>query len=200
MKTSIFKADGTIDETIFPLAVSARDKSMIGRLNRDERDILTLALLGQITSNGLVRNIKVTPVLDTLIYAAGDVLFDSTIITGAARNSAGSTRLVSLALLDKDDNAAAGIDLFFLSSNVSLGTFNVAPAITDVNAEAIQGFVSLVAGDFIDVGGAKVASKSGLNMVLTPDTGNDLWVAAIARGTPTQTASGIVLNFGFVQE
>lgn len=141
--------------------------------------------------------IDVTPVCDTSAYGAGDVLFDSTAIAGAVRISGGRCELTSLTLIDEDDQTAAVIDLYFLRSNVSLGTFNAVPNISDANAREIQGWVSLAAADFKDVGGAKVACKTNIGLMLEPTTGTTLYVAAVCAGTPTQTASGIKLRLGF---
>ena len=155
------------------------------------------AHVGQVNTPGDA--INGTPVCDTLIYAAGDVLFDTTAIAGAVRTSGGRAELVSVTVLDEDDQAAAVMDLYFLRSNVSLGTFNVAPAITDANAREIQGYVSIAAADWKDLGGAKVACVKNIGLLLEPTTGTTLYVAGVTAGTPTQTASGLKLYFGFRQ-
>src|SRR5262245_2507406 len=102
--------------------------------------------------------LEVTPVCDVSAYTAGDVLFDSVECPGVFRMSGGTALLKSVTILDEDDNTAATLDLFFFRSNVSLGTFNAAPAITDVNAREIVGFVSFATTDWKDVGASKVAT------------------------------------------
>lgn len=151
--------------------------------------------LGQTGTGGNVVNI--TPVCDTSAYTAGDVLFDSTEIANAVRVSGGRAELVSVFLLDEDDQAAAAITLYFFRSNVSLGTANSAPNISDVNARECQGHISFAAGDFVDLGTSKVATLRDLGLMLEPTTGTSVWVAATCAGTPTQTASGIKLGLGF---
>lgn len=176
----------------------------LAKLTQKSREWYLANILAALSASTLVApgrvNLSIVPVCDTSIYAAGDVLFDATQIPNAVRTAGAACLLKSLALVDKDDNTAAQIDLFFLSANVSLGTFNAAPSITDANAVKILGIISVLAADFIDVGGSKVASKSALNLQLVPDSGTSLYVAAIARGTPTQTASGLVLNLGLEQQ
>lgn len=149
---------------------------------------------------GAFAALSITLSLDTSIYASGDVLADTQAIAGAVRTDGGSAILRSLSLVDKDDNAAAGIDLVFLGSNVSLGTENAAPSISDANADSVLGIVSVASGDFIDLGGVKVATVKSIGLQLTPASGTTVYVAAITRGTPTQTASGIVLNLQVEQE
>lgn len=143
--------------------------------------------------------VDVTPVCDTSAYGAGDTLFPTTEVPGACRLSGRPTELVSVTLLDEDDQTAAVIDLYFLRSNVVFGVANSAPSISDANAREIQGWVSLLAADFKDVGGAKVACVRNLGLLLQPTTGTSVYVAGVCAGTPTQTASGIKLRLGFRQ-
>lgn len=187
-------ADGAL-----PVELSPAGERNIGKFAADKMQALILANLAALAGRVFV-NLVAIPVLDTSVYAAGDTLFDSTAVAGAVRTNGGTAVLRSLALLDKDDNTAAAIDLFFLRANVPFGTLNAAPSITDANGAKIIGFVSLVAGDFIDVGGSKVASKTGLNLVLSADSGTTIYVAAVARGTPTQTLGGIQLTLGVEQQ
>jgi hypothetical protein len=201
MKSTLFNSDGVFDESTLPIVLSAADKRFLDRVPQNQWAAMILATLAQVNFGGhVMANLSVTPTVDTSIYASGDVLFDTFAIPLAVRTSGASCQIKSVTLLDKDDNTAAGVDLFFLSANVSLGTVNAAPSITDANAAKIVGFISLVAGDFIDVGGSKVASKSGLNLEISPATGTTIWVAAITRGTPTQTAGGLILNLAVEQE
>jgi hypothetical protein len=104
-------------------------------------------------------------------------------------------------LFDKDDQAAAGIDLVFFSANTSLGTENTAPTISDANSENILGIIGLIASDFIDLGGVKVATKTSIGLVIQATTGTrNIYCGLIVRGTPTQTSTGIVARFGFLQD
>jgi len=145
-----------------------------------------------------LRYIDVTPVLDTNAYTANDTLFDKTEIPNAAKGFGEPVELVSLAVIDKDDQTAAAVDLYFLSSDVTFGAANSAPSISDTDAVHLLGCVSLAAGDWKDVGGAKVATKTAIGMILKPKEGTkSVYVAATCAGTPTQTASGYRLRFGF---
>lgn len=185
----------------FPVQISQAGLRKMGSFqSRSQEEWLALLVANISDRRDAAANVAITLSLDTAIYASGDVLADTQAVTGAIRSAGASAILQSLSLLDKDDNAAAGIDLVFLNANVSLGTENAAPNISDANAAAILGIVSLVSGDFIDVGGAKVASKANIGLLVTPATGTTIYVAAITRGTPTQSAAGIVLTLGVKQE
>lgn len=141
--------------------------------------------------------VSLVPVLDTGAYGDGDVLFATTAIPNAVRVTGGQAVLQSLALIDKADNGAA-IDLYFFDSNVALGTFNVAPSISDANALKLLGVISIGTGDYKDVGGAKVATLRGLGLLLEAASGRNLYVAATVAGTPTFAADDITIRFGFL--
>jgi len=94
------------------------------------------------------------------------------------------------------------MELYFLDANQTLGTANAAPSVSDTNAAYIQGPLIIYSTDWIDLGGSKVArinpGSPGLPMLLSPvsDTAT-IYVAAITRGTPTHTASGLKFRFWF---
>lgn len=201
MLSSLFTPQGAFDSAALPVVLSPADKKFILNVPMSEWAAMILATVAQVNFGGNVMVGKqVIPTVDTAIYAAGDVLFDTTAIAGASRTAGASCVLRSLSLIDKDDNAAAQIDLVFLSANVSLGTINAAPSISDANSVKVLAIVPVLAANFIDVGGSKVATVPGLDVRLTPDSGTTIYVAAIARGTPTQTALGIILNLQLQQE
>jgi hypothetical protein len=141
--------------------------------------------------------LDVTLSLDTNIYADGDVLADTQVITDALRTAGGRGRLDSVMVLDESDQGAA-LDLIFLDANVSIGTENAAVSVTDTNARSILARVPIVSGDFYDMGGCRVASVGNLGRILRAVSGTrDLYVAAISRGTGTYAAAGIRLKLGF---
>lgn len=167
--------------------------------NKTERELLALILAN--TGGALpARQRSVTLSLDTSIYAAGDVLAATQEITEAVRARGFSSVLDQITVLDKDDQTAADMTFVFFSANVALGTENAAPNISDLNAEKVLGVVKVVAADFVDVGGAKIGTKSNIKLLVTPDDGTSIFFGVITAGTPTQTAAGIVVNFGFIQE
>lgn len=141
--------------------------------------------------------ITVTLSLDTAAYADGDVMADSQVVTNAVRVAGGRATLKSVVVVDEDDVGQA-FDILFFSSNVSLGTENAAPSITDANARNFLGFVKVAAADYIDLGGVKVATKTSCELMLEPASGRDIYVATIIRGAGTYTASGVSLKLGLV--
>lgn len=135
---------------------------------------------------------------DTSAYVAGDVLADTQLL-GTIMSASGQSRILySVKLTDADDQGAA-LDLYFLSSSVSMGTENSAPSISDANAREILGFVSVAASDWKDLGGVRVANPTIPPIILTAAaTSRDIYLAAITQGTPTHTASGLSVKVGVI--
>lgn len=153
-------------------------------------------LLTRISHQNLV--FDVTPTMDTSAYTAGDVWFDTITCGSVARIAAGTVTLDTVTILDEDDQTAAGVTLVFLDANTSLGTINGAPNISDANARNILGTVSVASGDWVDLGGAKVACLKNIGLTMTAASASQaIYMAGICAGTPTQTASGVKIKLGF---
>lgn len=142
----------------------------------------------------------ITPVvLNSDAYDSGDVLFDTTEVGCAAHFEGGVAGLNSITLLDKDDQKIA-MTLVFFDANVSLGTKDSAPSISDTNAENVVGYLDIAAGDYKDLGGASVAVIRNVGLVMKAGAATrSLWVAAFTGGTPTHTTGGLILKLAFVQ-
>ena len=140
------------------------------------------------------RLVEVTFTLDTLIYAANDLLADTQEVANAFFDIDKSGILDSVSLLDEDDNAVVAIDLYVLSGSGSLGAENAAITVTDAVARTILGVVPFAAADFKDIINSKVATKNNLNLVVKPAAGTRSLYVALAlngAGTPTYTVNGI---------
>lgn len=170
-----------------------------GTNNIGDVDVLTIAAgethIGEVGRGGAV--VQVTPVCDTSQLSANDVLFPTTAVANAVRNSGGKSELVSVVVLDEDDNAAANMRLWFLAANTTFGSANSAPSIDDAGSRDLLGSVDVASALFLDLGGMKVATVKNVGLVVAPTTGTTIYVAATSEGTPTQTASGIKVRLGF---
>lgn len=146
---------------------------------------------------------EVALTMDTAQYGDGDVLAAAQEITGVFQ-AGRPVELRSLALLDKDDQGGA-LDILFLRTSVAMGAENAALALTDAAADEIMGKVSVGTADYTDLGSSQFVQKTaaagdaGMGLVLLPDGGSSLYIAAISRGTKTYTASGITLKLGFAR-
>lgn len=138
--------------------------------------------------------------LDTSAYVSGDVLADTQAVTSALRVNSGTGLLQSIKLLDKDDQGYP-LDLYFLNANNSMGTENSAVSVTDANADAILAVVSIAAGDWLDLGGCRIAFIGNLAIPIQAASGTTtLYIAAVSKGTGTYSASGITGILGIVAD
>lgn len=143
--------------------------------------------------------IDVTLSCDTGALGAGEIIADLQEVTGFFRKANEVAELISLVVLDEDDNGQA-IDLIFARASRSLGTENATPTISDANSRDIIGRISVLAADFTDLGGVKEATLRGLALLMKAGASStSVWVGAITRsGTPTYTAAGLKLRLGVV--
>lgn len=141
---------------------------------------------------------EVTLSLDTSAYTSGDVLADTQAVAGVL-GDVGTGVITSVTLLDKDDQGTA-LDLLFLRKPVSIGTENDPVSVSDDNADEIFGVIEVAAGDYVDLVNSQIVTKHDLWIPIeTKSNANEIGIAAIARGTPTHTASGITLKIGIAE-
>ena len=125
-----------------------------------------------------------------------DVLAATQEVQDFFRIPGGQAYLHSLTVLDEDDQGAE-MDIVFLDSNVALGTEDAAVSITDANARQIIGIVNVATSDYTDLIGCQLATLRNIGLALKAASGDSsIYIAAITRGTPTHTASGLKLKLG----
>lgn len=171
----------------------------LATLAPQEGDLPQVLLAKIIASIGAAKLADVALTTDTSAYASGDVVADRQVISNATRAKNAPALLQSLMLIDKADQGAA-LEVLFFSDDVALGTENAAPSISDANALTFLGRVSIATTDYQDLGGAKVAHKTGLSLLMSPKTDTrDIYVAVLnGSGTPTYAADSLVLRLGFL--
>ncbi len=137
---------------------------------------------------------------DTSAYGSGDVITDTLELPLAMRVADGTGLLASLTLIDKDDQGVA-MDIYVLTSNVSLGTKNAAPSISDANAEHILGIIPVATTDWKDLGGVRVAYLRIPIPVVGASGSRSIYLSAVnGTGTPTFTAAGLMVRAGILQD
>ena len=140
--------------------------------------------------------IDVTLSTDVAIYASGDVLAEFQAVPGLGA-SGNNLLLQSLMLIDQADQGIA-LDLLIAAVATGspapvLGAENGVPSISDADALALAGFLSIAGGDYVDLGGARLAFKANPGIMLPP---GDIYVGAITRGAPTYGAASLLLRLG----
>lgn len=143
----------------------------------------------------------VTLSTDTAPYAAGDLLADSQVLTNITRANNSTGVITSLLMIDKADQKVA-MTIYFLSANVSMGSENAAPSISDPSSLEIIGMVDIATSDWKDLGGTAVARPSFQPFNIRPATGTrDVYIAAVnGSGTPTFAADSLVARISVYQD
>lgn len=134
-----------------------------------------------------VQTIKVTPTVDTAIYASGDRLGTLMTLSNASDASGEGVILDTVAFLDKSKNAGLVVDLLFFNDVPTIASAdNAAIDITDAEMDKCIGVISTVAGDIIALAGSNYAETKAKGMILDPLAGStSLYCLAIVRATPT---------------
>jgi hypothetical protein len=155
-------------------------------------------VIGRVGTSDIV--VTVTPVLDTAAYASGDLLFDSAEVANAVRANGYTAILQSITIIDKADQGVA-FTLLIANAATDFGTLNGAPDPDDTEAATVIGHVPVATGDYIDLGGAKVACIRNIGLLLKAGAATtSLYVAGVnGTGTPTYAASDLVLQLGFLR-
>jgi hypothetical protein len=154
---------------------------------------------GSLTVDTADTVIDVTPTMDTSAYAAGDIFFDTTAISGAATANGGTVTLNTITVLDEDDQGPT-FQMVFLDTNNSMGTINTAPNISDANARKIVGTLSSALGTWVDLGGCRVMTITNIGLVMKCDSAStSLYFGSITSTATTQTAGGLKFKLGFLR-
>ena len=136
------------------------------------------------------------PLADGTFIISPSVLADTQAVTNMFRVVDGTATLNSIHILDPDDQGVA-FDIIFLDANQSLGTENAAPSITDANAQTIIGRIRVGAADFVDIGGSRIATISGIGLTLKAASGTTTgYIGSITRGAATYAGGHIYLRLG----
>jgi hypothetical protein len=147
-----------------------------------------------------IKYVTVTMTTATDAQDAGDVIAATQVVATCTRGDDMMSILHSVTLIDVDDQKAK-LRLVLFDANTSLGTEDSAPDIDDTEVLTVQGFVDIAVADYYDLGGASVAHKSNLGIVVKPASGtDDIYMAIYSPDTSTPTYAGgaITVRMGFI--
>lgn len=150
-----------------------------------------------------LRHQTVTPVCDTSGLAAGDIICSATEVTGATLAVGQAAYITQIDLFDLDDNTAIEMRMIGMSTSTTLGTVNGAPSISDANAVPEMLFdLTVAAADWYDYGAGKRVRFDPAKMPIAFATASDstsIYITLLvgSSGTPTYTASGLVVRMYF---
>jgi hypothetical protein len=142
-----------------------------------------------------------TPVvLNNDAYDANDVIVDSTVLTHVLFSAHGGPfKLEQIEYWDSNDQAAAALTFVFLSANVTYGTKDSAPSISDSDALNLVGQYVAASANILDHGGIKYGLwNPNIIVQCSPVAGvQSLYYAIASAGTPTYLTGCLQLRFTF---
>lgn len=184
--------------TSWATAVRAGLKGMLAELVTGlDQDGNTSAIQIAARSGQWVEVFDLTLVLDTNIYASGDVLAIPVELANVGLVAGAGGVIIGVHAIDEDDQGQ-NFDVVFLNANQSLGTINLGVSITDAASRALLGYVEI--DTWKDLWGVREAQETNLGIGFEcAAASTSIWVGAISRGTGTYTASGIRLKIAVLQ-
>ena len=149
-----------------------------------------------------VFDVQVTPTIGTSQYADGDqlgALF--TIDTGIADDNKNLT-LMSVTVIDQDDESAALDILLFDESPTIASSDNAALNVGDDEmVDKYIGHVSIAADDYVDLAANAAATKTNVNLNCRAVINGELYGIIRCGGTPTYAATDdLTLRFTFLAD
>jgi hypothetical protein len=147
--------------------------------------------------------VNFVPVLDTAIYAAGDVLAATALITNVMRVNDGRANLFSLTGIDKSKQKPA-MTILFYQTNVTSAAANAANAMSDADQLNLLGFHRILATDWIDyannsICGFKGPTAPGILLEAVSGSKDVYAVCILDAGTPTFAVGDLMFKLGVVQ-
>ncbi len=136
--------------------------------------------------------------VSTAIYASGDLMSQAVKIPEACKEN-GTTQILTVTVIDYDDQGA-NLDLIFFSEDPGeLGDLNAGMAISDGKAALIQGHITV--NSWLDIGAQRIGSPGTAKTVgVRPtDGGTSIWVAARSGGTGTYPTGKLTVVFDLLR-
>ncbi len=145
--------------------------------------------------------ITISPAITNATYSDGDLMLHQEALPFAVAVKGGSCVLQSLTAVDTSDTGGS-IYVIITDTQADLGT--VGSAINAAAAAADNSMAIVELSNFIDVGGAKVATKGNIGLVLKAgDNSRQLYFGIVnVSGSDITIGSGedIHLRFGIVKD
>ena len=146
--------------------------------------------------------ITVTPDITEATYSNGDLMCENISITNATAVKGGSCILQSITAVDTSDTGGAVYVVITDTNAVDLGTVGSAINAADSVADNSVAIVEL--SNWTDIGGAKVATKSNIGLVMkSTGTSKTLKMGVVnVSGGNIVIGSGedIIFKFGIVKD
>ena len=146
----------------------------------------------------MLRQVTVTPTLDTSAYASGDQVSTLQTINGLVPQSGVGAKLTMVRITDKAAQKSA-LDLVFFRESVTVSADNAASAISDADMAKAYGVINILPADYDDDStGNSIATVAPVAPLFMQGVGGGVrgrvWMAIIAKGAPTYAASDLSIE------
>lgn len=143
--------------------------------------------------------LSLTPTLDTNIFASGDTIATAVLtFTDAVRGVGMTGTIKKLVLIDKDVQSIAG-ELWLFDTAVSPAAANAAHSVSD--ADAAHCIAVIPFGTYYASALNSVSVSAALSVPFkAAATDTNIYGILVTRGTPTYSASGLVVNLLVAQD
>jgi hypothetical protein len=150
------------------------------------------------------RVIRVTPTLDTSAYADGDILFDATEIPDAVLGNGGCSKLVSVAITNKQGDVTP-MTMYFQQTARGMGVANNAMDVSSANTGHAKqlGYIEAPTNSWKDMGSTCLFNaKTDENVSSLPlmlqakEDSTSVYFFASVGGAETFAASDLTFVFG----
>jgi len=151
-------------------------------------------------ANGQIQWKELTLSLAAEAHSDLDLLADVQALADFYDNMNSTAQIVSLHVLDEDDQAGA-FDVVFMKASTTLGTEGGAFAPADAVMRECVGLIKVVAADYRDYTNGSFAIPQFNPFIVSSEDNseNRIWVGAVSRDTKTYTAAGLRLRIGYIR-
>lgn len=149
-----------------------------------------------IVARGTVKPQIVSPTVTVSItpdYTAGDNLGGKLTLSGVSSRGGGPVLLDEVKLTDFDNQKPVlEITIFDADPAAATLTDNATQVLTAPDAAKVVGKIAVASGDWATIGGVGIATVRNIGMLCVPVTGNTLYAALQATGTPNMATTGAI--------
>jgi hypothetical protein len=158
--------------------------------------------IGEVGGNTKV--VRVTPTVDTGVYANGDVIGGVQTLTSAMRKSGGTGILQSVLVKDNSGTPQnSELDLFIFDTPTLAGTYTdqAAFSLHDDDVENLLARIKINGYDYETIGGIGTTEPKLVNAAVEAVGSANLGLVIVSGGTPTYSGSGVLsFDLGFLRD
>lgn len=143
-----------------------------------------------VEGENLTLDVSAVPVINTAIYAVGELLGSKLSLASAVRVAAGGGIIQSVTILNKaKQNAPLSVVFFRADPSATTFTNHTALTVNAADQSKIIGQVAVVAADYLSLANISIGSPTPKGIGFALPAGTTLYAALISQGTPTYAST-----------